>query len=91
MNHVSIFRHALALDERRVKFLPEYVNEGVFKSDTVPESSNSAVRTATDPGEKKSKRDTTAGQAAATEGSSRPMPTEGMSAGHVPLQIPDRH
>ena len=24
MNHVCYFRHALALDERRVKFLPEY-------------------------------------------------------------------
>lgn len=29
MDHVCIFRHALALDERRVKFLPEYVNEGL--------------------------------------------------------------
>ncbi|EMD41251.1 hypothetical protein CERSUDRAFT_101783 [Gelatoporia subvermispora B] len=28
MKHVCFFRHALALDERRVKFLPEYVNEG---------------------------------------------------------------
>ncbi|KZP16537.1 hypothetical protein FIBSPDRAFT_698570, partial [Athelia psychrophila] len=27
-NHVCHFRHALALDERRVKFLPEYVHEG---------------------------------------------------------------
>ncbi|KZP16562.1 hypothetical protein FIBSPDRAFT_748690 [Athelia psychrophila] len=27
-NHVCYFRHALALDERRVKFLPEYVHEG---------------------------------------------------------------
>ncbi|KAJ7146810.1 hypothetical protein C8R44DRAFT_599575 [Mycena epipterygia] len=26
--HICIFRHALALDERRVKFLPEYVNGG---------------------------------------------------------------
>lgn len=24
MKHVCVFRHALALDERRVKFLPEY-------------------------------------------------------------------
>jgi hypothetical protein len=29
MHHVCIFRHALALDERRVKFLPEYVNGGL--------------------------------------------------------------
>ena len=29
MRHVCEFRHALALDERRVKFLPEYVNGGL--------------------------------------------------------------
>ncbi|THU84328.1 hypothetical protein K435DRAFT_613753, partial [Dendrothele bispora CBS 962.96] len=28
MKHVCYFRHALALDERRVKFLPEYANGG---------------------------------------------------------------
>ena len=28
MKHVCYFRHALALDERRVKFLPEYVYGG---------------------------------------------------------------
>lgn len=28
MKHVKFFRHALALDERRVKFLPEYAYEG---------------------------------------------------------------
>ncbi|KAE9384653.1 WD40 repeat-like protein [Gymnopus androsaceus JB14] len=28
MTHVCYFRHALALDERRVKFLPEYVSGG---------------------------------------------------------------
>ncbi|EIM79573.1 uncharacterized protein STEHIDRAFT_44268, partial [Stereum hirsutum FP-91666 SS1] len=28
MKHVAFFRHALALDERRVKFLPEYAYEG---------------------------------------------------------------
>lgn len=28
MGHVCVFRHALALDERRVKFLPEYANGG---------------------------------------------------------------
>lgn len=26
--HICYFRHALALDERRVKFLPEYVQNG---------------------------------------------------------------
>ncbi|EEB94682.1 hypothetical protein MPER_06464 [Moniliophthora perniciosa FA553] len=30
MKHVCIFRHALALDERRVKFLPEFVNGGAW-------------------------------------------------------------
>ena len=28
MKHVCFFRHALALHERRVKFLPEYAHEG---------------------------------------------------------------
>jgi uncharacterized protein (DUF2235 family) len=28
MKHVCYFRHALALDERRVKFLPEYAYGG---------------------------------------------------------------
>ena len=28
MAHVCAFRHALALDELRVKFLPEYANGG---------------------------------------------------------------
>jgi len=28
MHHTCFFRHALALDERRVKFLPEYVHGG---------------------------------------------------------------
>lgn len=28
MNHVCYFRHALALDERRVKFMPEYAYKG---------------------------------------------------------------
>lgn len=33
--HICYFRHALALDERRVKFLPEYARGGVFlKEDT---------------------------------------------------------
>ena len=36
MAHVCAFRHALALDERRVKFLPEYASGGVgtIQSDT---------------------------------------------------------
>ena len=28
--HICYFRHALALDERRVKFLPEYARGGVM-------------------------------------------------------------
>lgn len=28
MKHVCVFRHALALDELRVKFLPEYASGG---------------------------------------------------------------
>jgi len=31
MKHVCYFRHALALDERRVKFLPEYAYGGSAK------------------------------------------------------------
>ncbi|KAJ3555864.1 hypothetical protein NM688_g2345 [Phlebia brevispora] len=34
MRHVCYFRHALALDERRVKFLPEYVHGGATLSST---------------------------------------------------------
>ncbi|OCH86355.1 hypothetical protein OBBRIDRAFT_738162, partial [Obba rivulosa] len=30
MRHVCFFHHALAFDERRVKFLPEYVNQGLL-------------------------------------------------------------
>ena len=33
MKHVCVFRHALALDECRVKFLPEYVNQGFSEYD----------------------------------------------------------
>ena len=32
MKHVCHFRHALALDERRVKFLPEYTYGGVTEN-----------------------------------------------------------
>lgn len=35
MKHVGFFRHALALDERRVKFLPEYAHEGSSLGDTL--------------------------------------------------------
>ncbi|KAE9400694.1 WD40 repeat-like protein [Gymnopus androsaceus JB14] len=43
MKHVCYFRHALALDERRVKFLPEYAYGGVSldpksKPNNIPES-----------------------------------------------------
>ena len=31
MTHVCCFRHALALDEKRVKFLPEYAYGGSSK------------------------------------------------------------
>jgi uncharacterized protein (DUF2235 family) len=30
--HICFFRHALALDERRVKFLPEYARGGVMEA-----------------------------------------------------------
>jgi hypothetical protein len=30
LDHTCYFRHALALDERRVKFLPEYACGGVM-------------------------------------------------------------
>ena len=36
-DHVCFFRHALALDERRVKFLPEYVHGGICKKPSTPE------------------------------------------------------
>ena len=46
MKHVSFFRHALALDERRVKFLPEYAygdstlgpEDGVWAAETMQRS-----------------------------------------------------
>ncbi|KAF7366783.1 WD40 repeat-like protein [Mycena sanguinolenta] len=46
--HICIFRHALALDERRVKFLPEYVTGGssarssVISANKVPDSESVA-------------------------------------------------
>lgn len=44
MDHVCIFRHALALDERRVKFLPEYVNEGLCAASRASESATPATK-----------------------------------------------
>ena len=35
MQHVCYFRHALALDERRVKFLPEYAYGGAGIQDNL--------------------------------------------------------
>jgi hypothetical protein len=37
MKHVCYFRHALALDERRVKFLPEYAYGGTAMPPAQPE------------------------------------------------------
>jgi len=34
MTHVCYFRHALALDEKRVKFLPEYAYGGRAEGET---------------------------------------------------------
>ena len=36
MTHVCYFRHALALDERRVKFLPEYARGGTTLDPNTP-------------------------------------------------------
>jgi Uncharacterized alpha/beta hydrolase domain (DUF2235) len=38
MKHVCYFRHALALDERRVKFLPEYAYGGTTMPPPQPEN-----------------------------------------------------
>ena len=38
MKHVCYFRHALALDERRVKFLPEYAYGGTAKPPAKPKN-----------------------------------------------------
>jgi hypothetical protein len=42
--HICYFRHALALHERRVKFLPEYVCRG----DSIPPNETSSQSTSTD-------------------------------------------
>ena len=44
MNHVCYFRHALALDERRVKFLPEYAYGGIAKPHSNSEPEKEAPR-----------------------------------------------
>jgi uncharacterized protein (DUF2235 family) len=36
MRHVCVFRHALALDELRVKFLPEFANGGGSPPERIP-------------------------------------------------------
>ncbi|KAF8960786.1 hypothetical protein BDZ97DRAFT_1831829 [Flammula alnicola] len=47
-DHVCFFRHALALDERRVKFLPEYVHGGASAGESgATHSTTSISRTVT--------------------------------------------
>ena len=49
MDSACYFRHALALDERRVKFLPEYVWGGTsLPLIGAPESSTAAAREGSD-------------------------------------------
>lgn len=49
MHHVCFFRHALALDERRVKFLPEYTYGGrASKEESYSERFTSSVQHAED-------------------------------------------
>lgn len=43
MHHVCVFRHALALDERRVKFLPEYANGGLGPTTRVGHEQSSSL------------------------------------------------
>lgn len=45
MTHVCYFRHALALDERRVKFLPEYAYGGMAKPFAKPEGNQAPLVT----------------------------------------------
>jgi hypothetical protein len=42
MEHVCYFRHALALDEKRVKFLPEYAHGGTSLSPDASKATNIA-------------------------------------------------
>ncbi|KAF8532001.1 hypothetical protein JB92DRAFT_3080805 [Gautieria morchelliformis] len=48
-DHVCFFRHALALDERRVKFLPEYAHGGVSQQ-TVSSTSRPRIKEVWFPG-----------------------------------------
>jgi hypothetical protein len=48
--HICIFRHALALDERRVKFLPEYVAGGDSAQQSGSESASPDVKEVWFPG-----------------------------------------
>ena len=41
-DHICYFRHALALDERRVKFLPEYARGGVMLDAQVSQRAGSS-------------------------------------------------
>ena len=43
MKHVCYFRHALALDERRVKFLPEYAYGGASEDPAKLDNKNSSL------------------------------------------------
>ena len=46
MQHVCFFRHALALDELRVNFLPEYAWGGVARPDGLDDSDNTVSTSA---------------------------------------------
>ncbi|KAJ7097706.1 hypothetical protein C8R44DRAFT_859850 [Mycena epipterygia] len=48
--HICIFRHALALDERRVKFLPEYVDGGGSAQQSDPKFTSFDVKEVWFPG-----------------------------------------
>lgn len=48
MRHVHFFRHALALDERRVKFLPEYAYEGRSLPEGKDAEDEAKIRTQSD-------------------------------------------
>ena len=44
MNHVCTFRHALALDELRIKFLPEYANGGAGPDSSAPDDGANRIK-----------------------------------------------
>ena len=52
MKHVCYFRHALALDERRVKFLPEYAYGGTSTLSVAETVDNSSSPVDTEPSQK---------------------------------------